>query len=342
MSTKTEFRLPVEMRETARIIRELDTTAIAVWAEPIITASQKEGFDRILFTGEGSSRLFPAKRALYQINMRGGGIKAFTEGATQAEEYDLSKTIVLGISNSGRTKELIRLFKSLPQHPHLYGITAGVGSLLEAHSRSTYLLSCGKEEAVAATKSVVEQALVLQVLVSLFAGISEESLKQDLSRLADAFEAVLDQKIDAEIVHAFAAAPMIYIAGRNTGVAEELTLKSNEITRKKSVFLEGTYALHGVEEVMDSREAILLVEPFAAEEENFESVLGKGLGAYQAAISSRDTRFPTVKIPKLPGWQQYLEIAAGWKLLLEVGLELGIDLDRPARARKVGNEFVSQ
>jgi glucosamine--fructose-6-phosphate aminotransferase (isomerizing) len=32
-------------------------------------------------------------------------------------------------------------------------------------------------------------------------------------------------------------------------------------------------------------------------------------------------------------------MAAGWNLLVEIGLSLGIDLDKPLRARKVGNEF---
>ncbi|MFT5328835.1 MAG: glucosamine--fructose-6-phosphate aminotransferase (isomerizing), partial [Planctomycetaceae bacterium] len=29
-----------------------------------------------------------------------------------------------------------------------------------------------------------------------------------------------------------------------------------------------------------------------------------------------------------------------WNVLVEVGIALGIDLDKPERARKVGNEFV--
>ena len=33
-------------------------------------------------------------------------------------------------------------------------------------------------------------------------------------------------------------------------------------------------------------------------------------------------------------------MAAGWNLLVEVGMQLGINLDKPQRARKVGNEFV--
>jgi glucosamine--fructose-6-phosphate aminotransferase (isomerizing) len=36
----------------------------------------------------------------------------------------------------------------------------------------------------------------------------------------------------------------------------------------------------------------------------------------------------------------FVYLAAGWNVLVEVGIRLGIDLDHPVRARKVGNEFV--
>ena len=32
-------------------------------------------------------------------------------------------------------------------------------------------------------------------------------------------------------------------------------------------------------------------------------------------------------------------MAAGWNVLVETGIRLGVDLDKPERARKVGNEF---
>ena len=47
---------------------------------------------------------------------------------------------------------------------------------------------------------------------------------------------------------------------RCDGVAEELTLKTNEITRKRSDFLEGTYAVHGIEEVMAPSDVVFVVD----------------------------------------------------------------------------------
>jgi glucosamine--fructose-6-phosphate aminotransferase (isomerizing) len=35
-----------------------------------------------------------------------------------------------------------------------------------------------------------------------------------------------------------------------------------------------------------------------------------------------------------------VSLCAGWNILVEIGLSLGINLDKPERARKVGNEVV--
>ena len=91
-----------------------------------------------------------------------------TEGARQAHEYDLSEFAVFGASNSGKTKELISLFTRLAEQRHArrFGLTANSPCTLETVSSRCYTLRCGKEEAVAATKSVVEQALFYRSLLA--------------------------------------------------------------------------------------------------------------------------------------------------------------------------------
>jgi glucosamine--fructose-6-phosphate aminotransferase (isomerizing) len=144
-------------------------------------------------------------------------------------------------------------------------------------------------------------------------------------------------KIDPGIIKILSDAPQIYFAGRNNGVAEELTLKTNEITRKKADFLEGTYAVHGIEEVMNPREVLVLIEPFAEEIQKFSDVLVKGVGMKIIAIDHKETPFPTIIIPGLDPYDEFLQIASGWNLLVETGIAEGINLDKPLRARKVGN-----
>ena len=125
-------------------------------------------------------------------------------------------------------------------HKSLFGLTAREGTKLAEMADQTFVLTCGWEQAVAATKSVAEQALFYQELLTQMDG---GSLAGKLSALGDAVETALTVDIDPAITETIAKAGTIYFAGRNDGVAEELTLKTNEITRKKSDYLEGTYAV---------------------------------------------------------------------------------------------------
>ena len=147
----------------------------------------------------------------------------------------------------------------------------------------------------------------------------------------------LTMEIDPNMVDKAKHASTVYIAGRNNGVAEELTLKANEITRRKADYLEGTYAVHGIEEAMDPRELVVIIDPFDQEVDKFRQCLVDGVGLEVIAVSAHKTSFPTVVIPDAGDYQNYVELAAGWNLLVEIGIGIGIDLDKPERARKVGN-----
>jgi glucosamine--fructose-6-phosphate aminotransferase (isomerizing) len=56
------------------------------------------------------------------------------------------------------------------------------------------------------------------------------------------------------------------------------------------------------------------------------------------AIAGRDTPFPTIRVPDAGALAPHVYLCAGWNVLLEIGLSLGINLDKPQRARKIGNE----
>jgi glucosamine--fructose-6-phosphate aminotransferase (isomerizing) len=329
------FALVQEMLETPGILGRFDFNRCREAAAEIRQAG------RLFLTGEGSSRIFPAKNLRYEVMKLGLPLAVATEGARQAHEYNLAPFAVFGASNSGQTKELISLFAHLRQqgHPRRYGLTANQNTRLASVSTRCYTLSCGKERAVAATKSVVEQALVYR---SLTLAYEEDHSPLAACQAAAAQQAkeVLEAAIDRRIVEAVAGAGTIYFAGRNNGVAEELTLKTNEITRKKSDYLEGTYAVHGVEEVMDRGDVVVLIDPFPEEASKFKEVLVDGVGLQVIAISSQPTIFPTIPVPPVEGYQTVLELLAGWNLLVHVGVALKIDLDHPQRARKIGNEFL--
>lgn len=328
-----QFYLVQEMMDTPDILRNFDLKNV----DQVIEAVKSKG--KLFFTGEGSSRIFPAKNAIYTSMRAGYDINLATDGGRQASEYDLSKYVVFGASNSGSTKEVIALFDKLDKvgiNDRL-GLTAREDTKLSEMSKQTFVLSCGWEQAVAATKSVAEQALFYQELLAQFQG---RSLKDKFAQLADAVQDALTLDIDSEITKKIANAGTIYFAGRNDGVAEELTLKTNEITRKKSDYLEGTYAVHGIEEVMNADDVVIFINPFGSELEKIKETLVDGVNLTVITVSDEDTIFPTIKVKDVGELQNYVYLAAGWNILVEVGVNLGINLDKAERARKVGNEFV--
>ena len=330
----TPFGLVHDMLATPDVIRRFNVHQMTDTAQQIAAIGQ------LFLTGEGSSRIFPAKSAMAHARRQGWPLTMHTEAGRQAREYGLKDWAVFASSNSGRTAEVIGLFNELQTagHSARFSLTAFAGSKLESLSATGYTLSCGPEGAVAATKSVMEQALFYRALLEAVAGVS--ALESRLSSLADSVHAALTTVVPTEIVESIAKAGTIYWAGRNEGVAEELTLKTNEITRKPADYLEGTYAVHGIEEVMVAGDVLLWIDPYAESEQKFADVLAKGVGLTIVAIASRPTQFPTILIPEMGDLNPFVQMAGGWNVLVDVGIQLGIDLDKPQRARKVGNEFV--
>jgi glutamine---fructose-6-phosphate transaminase (isomerizing) len=325
-----KFALVKEMLETPKIIKKFHTDSL------VSVLSSLSRTKKLFLAGEGSSRIFPAKNAVYQNLIEKLGLNILTEGSTQAKEYDLSDSTLIAASNSGKTEEVLELLESKRAKEQFVLTANGRAPILKLAKRS-FILNCGMEKAVAATKSVIEEALFYQDLIYQFSGKKISS--SELLELSKKAEAVLKMKIDDKIISRIAVAPRIFFSGKNNGVAEEATLKTNEIARKNSEYLEGTYAVHGIEETIGQSEVVIIIDPFKEEEQKFKEVLIDNIGVEVFAISSRTTSFPTIRIPQMNNFNGYLQLLACWNLLVEVGLKLSLNLDKPERARKIGNEI---
>ncbi|MCK4312594.1 MAG: sugar isomerase [Candidatus Cloacimonetes bacterium] len=329
----SKYALVREMMDTIEVVKNFNPKQTKEVAEKIESAG------RLLLTGEGSSRIFPAKNAIRKALTWGLDLSITTDGSRQSAQYDLSEFAVFCASNSGRTKEVVLLAKKLAEigNENRFALSANKGTLLEQACKETFILTCGWEQAVAATKSVIEQALFYE---SILWHINKKNTAIMCSELAVKIEKALTMQIEPNIIEAATKASTIYFAGYNDGVAEELTLKTNEITRKKSDYLEGTYAVHGIEEVMNKNDIVFVIDPIDDEIEKFQDVLVKGVGLTVVAIADRNTPFTTIRVPDAGEMNPYVYLSAGWNLLVEIGLALSINLDKPERARKVGNEFI--
>jgi glutamine---fructose-6-phosphate transaminase (isomerizing) len=151
----SKFLLVQEMMDTVAVVNRFNPEQTRQVAQNINAAG------KLFLTGEGSSRIFPAKNAIRKALRWGMDLRIATDGSRQSAQYDLSKFAVFCASNSGRTKEIILLAKKMADlgNKNCFGLSANAGTLLEQACKETFILTCGWEQAVAATKSVVEQAL---------------------------------------------------------------------------------------------------------------------------------------------------------------------------------------
>lgn len=325
-----KFHLVNEMFDTVGIIRDFDMNAV-----PSVIKARPDS--RIMLTGEGSSRIFPAKNAIHHRMLLGKGPELLTEGSLQILQYPLTNHLVLGASNSGKTKEVIQLFTELRAKAHhpLYGVTCNADTPLEKLCDGTVFINVCREQAVAATKSVVAQALVYESLLH-----SLVPYEFTLSSLADGFENILNRPVDARIVDSLAAAGTVYYAGFNNGVAEELSLKTCEILRKKSAYLPGTFLLHGIEEVISANDVIVLVDLMESEFRKIHEIYTKLIGCKVIAFTN-SSPFLNISVPKGTVYEEgYFKLATGWNMMVEAGIALNVELDKPIRARKIGNEAI--
>jgi len=115
-----KFFLIKEMLETGEIIKHLDI-------KKILSYEKEVKKDRIFFTGEGSSRIFPAKKIMYEARKKGYKQDFYTDCAAQALEYKLLDSTVFVASNSGKTKEDLELIQKLKRqnHDNIISIVAG-------------------------------------------------------------------------------------------------------------------------------------------------------------------------------------------------------------------------
>lgn len=318
------YALLREMAAAPALIAQFDAARTGNFRARVLQKS------RLLVTGEGSSRLFPAGNLIDRARRTNAALAVTAEGARQAMEYAPGDTTVIGLSNSGRTRETAHALEFFRrQNITTLAITGAADSPVAQQADDSITLSCGAEQAVAASKSVVEQALLLHAL-----------LDGDMARQADAAAAaaqILAAPVAEKTAAALAGADTVYIAGRHTGVAAEIALKTCEITRQRAVYLDGTTILHGIEEVMRPTDCVILVEPFAAETARYQSVLQQGVGLPVIALSAAATPFDTIRLPVIDGFDNYLQLMAGWSLLAAAGQMRGVDLDKTERARKVGN-----
>lgn len=328
-----------EMLDSKQVMLNLDFNITQNLAQQI-------GNSRIIFTGMGSSLIFPGKQAknrALKFNLTNKFEAYFASDLFQFNDF--SDTFVFLCSNSGKTKEVILLLDHVQkQGGKCIAVTAVADSILAQRANEKIILTCGFEKGVAATKSVIEQGLVYDSLIFHLAknqgkDVDFDNLKKELNLAAEAVEKNINATLDEQSLSALTNAQHYFIVGLENGVAEEITLKSYEIARKMALFFPDTHIVHGPEEGIDGGCAIIF-DPQGLKDyiSDFEKLAEK---THTTLIGiGNDDLIPGLKMELNETFRNYCLLSGGWGLLRNVGKKMGIDIDHPVKASKVGNPFI--
>ena len=173
--------------------RTLETLKPQPELEEITARVQKGKFQRILLTGMGSSF-----HALYPLNLDlvGHGLTAFMVETSELIHYKSRffdpKTVIIAVSQSGRSAEVVRLLEINRRHATVIAITNTEDSPLAKRSDAVVLTQAGQEFSVSC-KTYVTALMALRWLGALLCGKDLRRARKEMMQAVPAVSAYLSQ-----------------------------------------------------------------------------------------------------------------------------------------------------
>ncbi|MBB6472086.1 SIS domain-containing protein [Sphaerisporangium rubeum] len=264
---------------------------------------------------------------------------------TYKRRIDLSGALAVGLSQSGRTEEIVEtLAWAKDCGAATVAITnGGEGSPLAQAADLALCTVAGAEEAVPATKTYTTQLAALAVLaLGLGAGVEAG----DLARVPDAVEELIADPGDLDaVVEGLAGVQGVVVSGRGMAfsTALETALKLKEACYLHAMGLSYADLLHGPIAVVDRDTPALLVA--AGEGPTLPGtvalarrVTGAGAAAYAVGGGAELAGAATASLngPALPEWVAPMGLIVPGQLLTEaLARRLGYDPDSPRGLNKV-------
>lgn len=230
-----------------------------------------EGIERVTVLGCGTS--LHAGRAAAGVFERLGGLPTRALVASEAgHEVWEPRTLVLAISQSGETADVLRALDTVPPgHATVLALTNNTSSTLARRSDAVVDCLAGPEIGVAATKTFVAQVLTgVCVALSGLSGLNRvDSSRFDADMRAlvatpDALAAALDEwrGPTADLATEFAAASGFLFLGRGSGLvyAAEGALKLKELSYRWAEHQPAGELKHGPLALVDTGTPVFVVD----------------------------------------------------------------------------------
>lgn len=233
--------------------------------ERVVALLKSGKYDKVIFTGMGSSYFisYAATCLLNPLN-----IKSFAINAGELLHYQFSllneKTLLVCISQSGESFEIIRILEKLAPEVTVIAISNEENSILVKNASESLLSKAGKED-MTSTKTYISTYLVTYILsLSLGGKLNNTSV----TKIEATIEIVsnLIKKRDkwlAEAVKTIAHAPFVQLVGRGPVFAtvQQSALMLMEATRNPASALLGGEFRHGPMEMVKPGSRVVIFAP---------------------------------------------------------------------------------
>ena len=265
------------------------------------------------------------------------------------EPPDLSESLVIGVSQSGQSPDIVSVLKSAKkQNRPTLCITNDSESPLAKTSDHIIPLHVGKEKAVAATKTYTSS---LTALAMLSVGFDPDQERQKaLQKISEVIEKSLaDFTKTAENAARYRYMEHSVVIGRgyNYCTAFEIALKVKELTRVVTVPYSSADFAHGPIATVQTGFPIIVVASTGAMYDHIEQFTDKllGIGAEIISISDDENMQKIAKVafnvPKgIPEWlSPIINVIPGQLFARKLALEKGLNIDMPEGLTKVTETF---
>jgi glutamine---fructose-6-phosphate transaminase (isomerizing) len=260
---------------------------------------------------------------------------------------DMAGSTVIALSQSGRTPDVIE-YVSRARNAGAYtvALTNDVGSELAATAEEVLPLSAGPEQAVAATKTYLNQIAALALFAACAAGEGRR-FANDIRTTADLLEEALPG-LEAQVrlmALPFASIGRMFVIGRGTefATAREIALKLLETCRVAAEPFTATALAHGPVAALDPLFPVWTIassdETLPAVVEAAERVRAAGatlVASGDAAEMLADAAYVLpVPTPPSPLLSPLLSVVPGQLFASALAQARGLDPDHPAGLSKV-------
>lgn len=308
----------------------------------VIVRKLREGkIKRVLLTGMGAS--FHALHPLF-LQLNAHGYTALTVETSEVihflQSWFTAETVIVAISQSGQSAEIVRLLEENRGRAAIVAITNAADSPLALQAQATLLTKAGQEFSVSC-KTYLTSLLAAHLLGGLLCGADAGHTRQQLSQTVPAVASYLSRWNDHvfDIAEEIGRIHHLLLLGRGISLAAagEGALILKESVRLHAEGMSSAAFRHGPLEMVNG-ETFAVIFAGAEATKSLQAKLRDDIGHAGGRVVWIDegSRSGPWNLPKAPLIvRPMLEILPVQMITLAVAAELGIEAGRFARVPKV-------